>query len=231
MTAPNPPVDSPRPAGTVKVMTSSDLNSREPRASGPADASPATARPQRATTSNRPGGRRAGAASRRPRTGLRRPAAVLALVVVTAGVAGAAVAFTTGSKPAGPPPATGPSLLAPADGRLQVGSVSLEQMVGSCDATSCYHVPPRKPVTVKVTSGQSLKLSAGQSTLFTVGAFNMKKRSQPAPLLVREGMLHLEGVAAGTYQVTIAGQPKGGMWQFILKVSAKDAAKDAAKEK
>lgn len=234
------PVDSTSQAGTVTSMNA-DLPTPDPalpeqtqtteptehtRPDGSETASRPTAAPRRSGRGRKPHG--AGARKRPSTEGsrrTRRPVAVLAVGAVLVGAGVTAAALTGGSRPA--PVKAGPSvtLLAPADGDLKVGGVVIKQMVGSCDASSCYHVPPAKPSTVKAVTGGSIKLGAGQSNLFSVGAYNIDKRSQQVPMLVREGALHLQGVAPGTYQVTIAGQPKGGMWQFTLKVAKKRAEK------
>jgi hypothetical protein len=112
-----------------------------------------------------------------------------------------------------------PRLLAPKDGSLQVAGTKVPQLLGSCDGRSCYHVPPAHAVNVAAGARKSLPLKAGQSELFTVGAFNIARRSQPVPISIRGTDLVVGQMAKGTYLVTVSGRPHGGTWQFQLTVA------------
>lgn len=111
-----------------------------------------------------------------------------------------------------------PTIMAPADGALLVGSSKIGQMPGVCNGASCYHVAPSSPVEIKAGKDKSLPLKSGQSTLYTVAAFNLDSTAEVVPLSIHDGALFFPSVHPGHYQVTVTGIPNGGMWQFELTV-------------
>jgi len=146
--------------------------------------------------------------------------AVFAAIWVTAGVVRAASGHTV--KPA---TKQALSLTSPKDGSLRVGAVAVPQMPGACDGTSCYHMPPAHPVSVPLPKNNTLALKAGLSTMFTVSARNLANSSLPAPVRVGPTGLEMGKLRPGHYQITLTGQPRGGVWQFQVVVPPVKAAK------
>ena len=151
-------------------------------------------------------------------------ALIAAALVVFAGIWATAgiVRATSGptAKPAGRQ-----TLTSPKDGSLRVGAVAVPQMLGACDGTSCYHLPPAHPVSVPLPKNNTLALKAGVSTVFTVSAYNLANPSLPAPVRVGAAGLEMGKLRPGHYQITLTGQPRGGVWQFRVDVPAAKTAK------
>jgi len=142
---------------------------------------------------------------------------IVVLLCVAAGVTTALLMRRPADAPPAPAGSGEPTIVAPNDGDLVIGDVTVPQMKGTCPAPgACRFTPPADApvVTVPVTG---LPVKAHQSTQFN---FSVSSGPQPSPV-VREvgGTLVASGGGSGQWVVTVSGN-SGGMWMFKMAVAA-----------
>jgi len=146
-------------------------------------------------------------------------AAGAALVVCLGAGAGVALAATGGGHAPAPKPVHTYGVLAPADGALSVAGKHVPQLAGLCDTHSCAYRPPTNPVTVLVPASGLVKVTAGKSAAFQLSSFSLAHPAAATGIVLRKDRIDFTGAKNGSYQVTVTGQPNGGVWQFTAVVT------------
>jgi hypothetical protein len=109
-------------------------------------------------------------------------------------------------------------IVAPQDGDLSVGSVTVSQIPGSCTDQGCRFEPkdPASLPTVNIPAGQSVDVSSQRSATFSA---NVTNGTRPAPTLnIVGGRLVTDATMTGEWTLTVSGTA-GGMWQFNVNLT------------
>lgn len=144
-------------------------------------------------------------------------------------IAGSYLAFGPDA-PAPIDPTTTTTVAAPADGTLTVGTVTVEQMVGTCTdisveqtkasqgGKSCSYAPASSELARVTSPAGTLALNSGTSTSYSVSVVDVTAPGSPAAITTAGKTLIFPNIAPGDYRVTALGDA-GGAWQFILTVT------------